>query len=50
MIAQLSSGDPNSYKNVLSTRRAKALCGKHDQMENMAGAAHLPNDYAGVLR
>ena len=26
------------------------LCGKHSQAESVAGAAHLPNDYAGVLR
>ena len=26
------------------------LCGKHSQVESVAGAAHLPNDYAGVPR
>ena len=26
------------------------LCGKHSQAESVAGAAHLPNDYAGVLK
>ena len=26
------------------------LCGKHSQAECVAGAAHLPIDYAGVLR
>ena len=26
------------------------LSGKHSQVESVAGAAHLPNDYAGVLR
>ena len=25
------------------------LCGKHSQAESVAGAAHLPIDYAGVL-
>ena len=24
--------------------------GKHSQVESVAGAAHLPNDYAGVLK
>ena len=26
------------------------FCGKHSRVESVAGAAHLPNDYAGVLR
>ena len=26
------------------------LCGKHSQVESEAGPAHLPNDFAGVLR
>ena len=26
------------------------LCGKHSQAESVAGAAHLPIDYAGDLR
>ena len=30
--------------------RMSDLCGKHSQVESVAGAAHLPNDYAGIVR
>ena len=39
-----------AYMNLFWTTRGRAFCGTHSQMESVAGAAHLPNDYPGALR